>query len=817
MGLYFNFSIVPLYILIAITYFIKKKLIKKKVKKLDLLNPRRYFRYFKLFLNPKVLIVICITSIFSNTITIFQNSKYENLYKDEENLSGTAIVISERKEKEYNYTYKIKILNIGKENRKNTYLYLKVSKKNDVFLEYGDVIKFNGEFQEANGKRNYGGFNYKDYLKSIKVYGTVKVDNIKVIEKNKGNPLIAFTKNISNSIKEKINSFMNSRQAGMLIGILLGDDGSIEEDIEESFKISSLSHVLAVSGMQVTYIISGMYFVFKSSLGKRKTRFVIIIILILYTALTGFSPSIVRASIMGILIMGAGVFYRKNDIWTSIFLSLLIMLIYNPFLITNVGLQLSYLGTIGIIVFNKTVFQILKNIKLKDKKYEYKINRRVILAISKIKEILSVTISASMGVYPVMLFHFNLFSTYFLITNLLVSIILGPLTIFGTAVVILSFISLELAKFLSGALEIFINILISISNFSNLPLSKIYVVTPKIVSILIIYIFFIVFNYIYKIYQDKNPNNSKIRFRNLIALYKYRFTQYKEKYKKRILTTFLLIISISLVYSHIPKDLKIHFVDVGQGDCNFIVTPKNKTILIDGGGSTGSDFDVGESTLLPYILDRGYKKIDLIVISHFDQDHVGGLLTILRELKVNRVCISKQEGDSENYQEFLEIVKEKNIPVTIVKMGDRINIENNLYFDILWPKEKQIEENKINNNAIVMKLNYNNFSMMFTGDIEEVAEREIVKTYEDKKILKSDILKVAHHGSKTSTTEEILNEIEPKVSLIGVGKNNLFGHPSSEVIERLEELETRVYRTDSNGEITITVNSRGKYFINSMY
>lgn len=430
MGLYFNFSIVLFYILIAMIYFIKRKLIKKKVKKLNLLNPRRYFRYFKLFLNSKVLIVICITSIISNTITILKNNKYENLYNDEESLSGTAIVISEREEKEYNYTYKIKILNIGKENCKNTYLYLKVSKKNDVLLEYGDIISFEGEFQEASGKRNYGGFNYKDYLKSIKVYGTVKVNNIKILEKNRGNPLIAFTKDISNSIKEKINSFMNSREAGMLIGILLGDDGSIDEDIKENFKISSLSHVLAVSGMQVTYIISGMYFVFKSSLGKRKTKIVIIIILIFYTALTGFSPSIVRASIMGILIMGAGLVYRKNDIWTSIFLSLLIMLVYNPFLITNVGLQLSYLGTIGIIVFNKTVFQILKNIKPKNKKYEYKINRKVIIAISKIKEILAVTISASMGVYPVMLFHFNLFGTYFLITNLLVSIILRTFNYF---------------------------------------------------------------------------------------------------------------------------------------------------------------------------------------------------------------------------------------------------------------------------------------------------------------------------------------------------------------------------------------------------
>ena len=382
---------------------------------------------------------------------------------------------------------------------------------------------------------------------------------------------------------------------------------------------------------------------------------------------------------------------------------------------------------------------------------------------------------------------------------------------------LVSFIFFPIAEFLSGALEFFINVLISISNFSNLPFSKIYVVTPKIFLVIFIYVLFIVFNYIYKIYHDRTLSIIKIRFRNLIAVYKYRFIQYKEKYKKRSFIILLLIILIFSVFHFIPKELKIFFVDVGQGDCTFIVTPKNKTILIDGGGSTGSDFDVGESTLLPYILDRGYKKIDLMFISHFDQDHIGGLFTILKELKVNRVCISKQEENSQNYKKFLEIVEEKDIPVSIVKIGDKIKIEKSLYFDILWPKEEQIEENKINNNAIVMKLNYNNFSCLFTGDIEKVAEDKIVNLYKDKSVLESDILKVAHHGSKTSTTEEFLKLVNPKICLVGVGKNNLFGHPSSEVIERLEKSNVKIYRTDINGEINIIIDKRGKYKIESIY
>ena len=191
--------------------------------------------------------------------------------------------------------------------------------------------------------------------------------------------------------------------------------------------------------------------------------------------------------------------------------------------------------------------------------------------------------------------------------------------------------------------------------------------------------------------------------------------------------------------------------------------------------------------MLPYILDRGYNKIDYIFISHFDSDHVGGILTILEEIKVGQVVINKQIQNSENYEQFLKIVKEKRIKVKQVKKGDRVNIEKNLFFDILWPIEKQITENPLNNNSMVAKLQYKNFSMLFTGDIEEIAEKEILKNVSKEK-LKADVLKVAHHGSKTSTTNEFLNLVKPKIALIGVGKNNNFGHPNEEVIERLGNL-----------------------------
>ncbi|MBR3162683.1 MAG: hypothetical protein IKF17_01100 [Clostridia bacterium] len=187
----------------------------------------------------------------------------------------------------------------------------------------------------------------------------------------------------------------------------------------------------------------------------------------------------------------------------------------------------------------------------------------------------------------------------------------------------------------------------------------------------------------------------------------------------------------------------------------------------------------------------------------------------MEEIKVGEVIISKQIENTENFQKFKQIITDKKIKVKVVNKGDRISIEKNLYFDIIWPNNNDfILENALNNNSIVCKISYNNFSMLFTGDIEEQAEVKILQEYEDNiKILKSEILKVAHHGSKTSTTIEFLKAVNPKVALIGVGKNNKFGHPSNEVIQRLEEKNTKKYRTDEMGEITIKVNKKGAYNI----
>ena len=801
-GLYFKFSIVLLYIFLATIDFLIRLFFNQK-KKFKLLSFRRYLRYPKLIFTKNVLFLIFITSIISNLIVLNKENSRNNIQKylsEIDKIKLEAVIVQDGIDKEYKDTYKIKT----KINNKKVYFYLDVKKSIKQELQYGDKIYFEGKYEIPEIQRNYKGFDYNKYLKQENIFGTIEAEKVVLKDKNQLNKVFLLANKISIKIEEKIKELISGDIYAVTIGLSVGNTEFIDEELEENFKNAGLLHILAVSGTHMTYLILGTSIVFKNIIGKKKTYFLSVFTILFYILITGFSASIYRSAIMGIVMLISKIIYRKNDVWTSIGVSLIVLLIYNPYLIFDLGLQLSYGGTIGIILYQKHISRFLEKRLVKEEKSEKLLSKILKLII----EIISVTISAQIVIIPIMIYTLNTVNTYFLISNLLVGLIIGPLTILCFIFVISIFVNSYLSTFLAQFVNLGITILIFCANFGNLPYSNLYIPTPSIIIIIFILIFSFLIYLFLKNYFARKKNASQIRLKNLVALFKYR-----AKMINKNIIIFIVLISIFLICfsNFFFKNLKIHFVDVGQGDSTFIVTPNNNTILIDGGGSINSNFDVGKSTLIPYILDRGYNSIDLVIISHFDLDHVNGILTLLNTLDVKKVIISKQYEMTDNYKKFLKIISDKKIQVEIVKAGDKINVEQNIYFDILWPSEDFIIDNAINNNAIVAKLVYGNFSMLFTGDIEELAEKEILKKY-NKEILNSSVLKVAHHGSKTSTIQEFLEKVNPKIALIGVGKNNNFGHPNDEVLGRLTSLGTKIYRTDLNGEITIIVKNEGKEF-----
>lgn len=682
-------------------------------------------------------------------------------------------------EKEYNKVYIIKIES-GKYKGKKFYLYVKKDENNK--LKYGDLIKLRGEYITPSETRNYKGFNYRQYLKTKEIYGSIKANNnIKILEANKLNTFFILSNNIKNYIVNISNKTLPGRTSKLLVGILIGEKAQIEEDIIENFKISNLSHMLSVSGAHTSYIIIGLtYILSKSRISKKWLYVVVILFLILFMFLTNFTPSVIRACIMSIIILGANLVHRKSDMWTSISLSLLIVLILNPFAIYDIGLQLSYLGTIGIILFNKNVENFLSKAKIND----------------EISKLLSVTISAQILIMPIIAYKFNTISLTFFVSNVLASPILGVSIIMGLITIFISLISFSLAKMLAVLLDLSLKALIFISEFSSkLSLSSIIMKTPYLGAIISIYFFVLILNYIYSIYNSKA--NLRLFQRKILKKVN------KRNCKKILLitvSTIVLFNFFSYFYLLIPKDLRIYFIDVGQGDSCLIVTPNNKKLLIDGG-------EDNSEVLLDYLLDKRIKTIDYILISHFDTDHCNGLIEVIEKLNVKNILISKQAYFCDEYKNIAEIINFKKIRVIFVKQGDKLNIDRNVEVKVLYPPT-EFEYDDLNNNSIVAKLAYNSFSILFTGDIEK-SEINLLEKYKNGGELEADIIKIAHHGSKTSSSKEFLEAVEPKIALIGVGANNKFGHPSNEVINRLEEINCKIYRTDEDGEVSIVVDKKG--------
>lgn len=615
-GLYFSKSIVLIYVPITVVYYIYKYRSKSKKSKFKLISVKRYLRYIKIYLNSKVIVLIIFSSIVSNTIVIFQNKNYEKIYNNlynKENINLLGTIISDKQLEKYYNKYKIKV----KYNNQNINFY--ITTKKDIELEYGNKIIITGNYIKPEIQRNYKGFNYFEYLKQLKIYGTIKCEKIEIVGKKQGNKLFEISNKISNKINLNTKEILKKENASILLGLILGNKKDINEETQDKFRNASMSHILAVSGMHVIYIILGIELIFKKIIGKKKTYILSILVLIFYMFITNFSPSITRAGIMSILMIFSKLIHRKNDIYTSISISLFLILIYNPFLIQSLGLLLSYGGVIGIIIFNKSILNILKNIKVKNKFYRYKIKPKIQKQLDKLKEIISVSIAVQISIIPIILYNINTFNPYFLISNLFLSLVIGPIIILSFIFVIIVFLNYSIAKIISPIIQVSIEILNYISNVGKLPFAKIYIATPKIFLILVYYLFLIALVFIYKIYSSRKPSNTQIRIKNLIALIKIKLRRKRKKVKYAILTISFLI----LIISFIPHNLQIHFIDVGQGDSSLIITPLNKTILIDGGGSSSQDFDVGENTLKPYILDRGYTKIDIVIISHFDQDHIG--------------------------------------------------------------------------------------------------------------------------------------------------------------------------------------------------
>lgn len=585
-----------------------------------------------------IIIISIIPMVVSCIVMQYKESKYAKFQSNiSQDIKFIGTVIEEEKESEYYNNYIVKINNINeKENYRNICLLIKIKKNKNIEnkkLKYGDLIFISGLFEHATTRRNYKGFDYSQYLKTKNIYGICKTDanSLKVLKENSCFVTNMWINKLRNALKNNLQTLLPSDTASIAIALFLGDSSLIEDTQKQTFSNASLSHVLAISGMHVTYVIVGCSWIL-NRFDKRKSKYVFIVFLIFFAQLVGGSPSVIRAVIMSSIMIASKIFYRKSDVINNISISCFIILIINPYNILNLGFQLSFLGTLGIVLFNKKIEEYLDDLhfdkyKLSNKNKKHnksetinknkkhnksetinknkKHNKNKSTNLKKLKSLIITSISANILILPILIYNFNIFSVTFLFSNILISPILGIIFLIGYITVIISVVSIKIAIPFAK----FLNILIKIFNYiaifsSNIEITRVLVTTPNIITVVLYYIAIIYFFY----YRSKVINNINY------------------KMCKRIIVIFSIVLILAKFIPIHNNNFKIFFIDVGQGDSTLIITKANKTILIDGGGSEIGDYNVGEKVLVPYLLNRKIKNIDYMIFSHFDSDHCGRII-----------------------------------------------------------------------------------------------------------------------------------------------------------------------------------------------
>ncbi|NLZ53171.1 MAG: DNA internalization-related competence protein ComEC/Rec2 [Thermoanaerobacteraceae bacterium] len=627
--------------------------------------------------------------------------------------------------------------------------------------QYGDVIKFSGKLKLPQGQRNPNGFDYKSYLLQKGISTIMFSREIAMIGKNRTNPFMAAAFYLRERLITFYETHLSSNLSSLIVGITLGIKDNIPGETMKAVKNSGVAHALAVSGLHTGVIYGALELVFYRIGISRKLSFVIeSIIIIFYSFMAGLSPSVVRAAIMIMVFMLSKIVGRENDSLNSLCFSAVILLLINPLTLFSVSFQLSYAAVIGIILFYAPLKRLLAPLP----KY--------------LNESTAAMVSAQLVAGPVLAYHFYSISLVGFIANLLVVPLVSLILISGLISGIIGFAFEPLgALFVKcpGFLLDIVERIVLIS--SSLPFATIIVPAMPIFST---FLYFISLALIF----DLIPFTDK----------------YHLKYKKAYAIVLMLIAILPAIWPF--GTFEVTFIDVGQGDSILIQTKDKKFILIDGGGTpaySNSDFDTGEDIILPILYSKGIKQIDLVVFTHFDDDHAKGLLSILKSMKVKNIIYGLSE-DCDVYREMLEIAKQKRIKTIQVSRGDSFIVDN-AAFEVLHPV-KDAPYSSGNNNSVVLKMSYNSVSFLFTGDLEYEGEQSLISSRSD---IKAHVLKIGHHGSLTSTSREFLSKVNPMYGVITVGADNKFGHPSPQVINLLKESGITVFRTDINGAISFKI------------
>lgn len=631
-------------------------------------------------------------------------------------------------------------------------------------LNAGDEVQIYGKLRSAPGERNPGEFNYNRYLNLNgieKIFYAKGYENLEVISEGNLNFLYRYIIYPSRVYALNVaDNQIGGDEGSYLKGLLTGSKATMSEGLKDNFVKAGVMHLIAVSGLNVAYVILFSMMFFSIFRLKRKYRYIITVFFIIYYCLfTGAQPSIVRATILGVLVILAVLIQRRIVFLNLIGASAIIVFLIDSRQLFDAGFLLSYSATISMVLFFQKVNGRIQPLFFK----KYSAGLRilyyfVILFLS--------TLAAQIGTLPLTSVYFGKISLISFISNL----IAVPLSNISLALGMLQVISAPLPGFISGAIAevnyILLKLQIIIINFFG-ELDFAYTVKYNFDSVSMIAYFIIV-----------------------ILIYSVT----KKDYLLKTAIAALIILTVVMVnYNPEPK-LKIVFFDVGQGDAALVVTPEGKNILIDA-GSSNEKFDNAKRHIAPYLERNRISQIDLLIITHHHNDHAGGAKYLLENFHVIKMICNDINKFNGNLKIIEDIIIKRKIERESLSAGDIVNIGDDIKLYCLSP----VNNKETENSCIVLKMKYKELDILFSSDADALTEEKLSETFNG--FLKSDILKVSHHGSRNSSAPVFISSVMPSYSVISSGYNNHFKHPSVVTLEKLNAAGSIICRTDMEGAV----------------
>ena len=643
-------------------------------------------------------------------------------------------------------------------------------------LEIGDAVRFSGTLEPLPGARNPGEFDYGRYLALNGIQGFISVRDsnaIALIARSKGPTPSGIIGRAQNGIYGVFDRYHKTEEAGYLKGVVFGYRADLSADLKQSFMNTGTIHILAVSGSNVVVVA----LIFSSLVGflrvSRKIATLLTLIgLLWYMVITGLSPSVIRATIMGSAILGGSLLGRKGDVYNSLGFSALVMLMWDPLYLLDVGFQLSFAAVISIVYYYPKLEPLIGMIPGK------------FVQIGLVKsglQLFVVSLAAQIGTLPFTAFYFGRVSLVAVIANLIVVPVSGINVLLGFATVAFSFVSNWIAASYAALDDLLTSVLLKFVMWcSKVPFA--YAETMRVGGTFTVFYYTVV--------------------TLLFSLRKPRALAWS--------VVALLVISNLIVYRQVLADsvpvLCATVIDVGQGDAILLELPNRHAILVDTGPKVMTN-DSGERMIAPLLKRKGIEDLDAIVLTHPHDDHIGGCRYLLDNFKIRRLILSDSSCPSRPFAETLTRARGMGIPILLVRAGESLQFDSTTRIFVLHAAPA-IRPRDLNDESIVLKVAYGRSTLLLTGDASTRVEAELLNG--GAAVLTSDVIKVAHHGSATASGADFLRTVKPKLALISVGRENKFKHPSPVTLSRYESLEIETRRTDLQGALVIT--SDGDHF-----